>query len=317
MERTCGGAYPYSGNHLDLSGSNHPHLSHRSGNRLPTPPPPQPPKGYAGKGRGTDGPSCARLVRRDPAVVCGSPTWHGHGRRCVGRSFPFASRPWGKGHLSLPPPLTLCVWCCGRQGPTPHLGCGGDVTRQDGRAGHPQPGPEVRPAVFPASIWGQVALQGLPPIALPRQKNVSLMKPSPDLACAGRGFTLWLTRQGTVKASTHGGADASFLAQQLDGRLAPADYLWTAARFYLATIPSGEEALCGIGTFVSVASHLFSAGGWHSSAVAELLHLITRLEELHTEVQGMISPPHLSTTLLFNVPRRRSLYHNRCIAALA
>ena len=53
------------------------------------------------------------------------------------------------------------------------------------------------------------------------------------------------------------------------------------------------------------------------SAVAEILRLIERLEELHTEVQGVISPPHLATTLLFDVSRRWSQYLNRCVAALA
>ena len=81
----------------------------------------------------------------------------------------------------------------------------------------------------------------LPLLAL--VKNVLLMNPSLDPACAGGGFTLWLTRQGTVEASTRGGADASLLAQQLDGRLASADSLQTAARVRLAAIPSAEEAL--------------------------------------------------------------------------
>ena len=53
------------------------------------------------------------------------------------------------------------------------------------------------------------------------------------------------------------------------------------------------------------------------SAVAELLRLIERLEEIHTEVQGMISSPHLSTKLLFDVSRRWSQYLNTCVAALA
>ena len=112
------------------------------------------------------------------------------------------------------------------------------------------------------------------------------MNPYLDPECAGGGFTPWLTRQGTVEASTRGGADASLLAQQLDGRLASADSLRTAARVCLAAIPSAEEALRNLGTFAFVASHLFSTGGRHSSAVAELLRLIERLEELHTEVRG-------------------------------
>ena len=40
------------------------------------------------------------------------------------------------------------------------------------------------------------------------------------------------------------------------------------------------------------------------SAVSELLLLIDRLEELHIEVQRMISSPHLATTLLFDVLQR-------------
>ena len=130
------------------------------------------------------------------------------------------------------------------------------------------------------------------------------MNPSLDPAGAGGGVTPWLTRQGTVEASTRGGEDTSLLAQQLDRRLASADSLRTAVQVHLAAIPSAEEALCDLGTFAFVASHLFSAGGRNSTAVAELLRLIERLEELHTEVQGMISPPHLSTTLLFDVSRQ-------------
>ena len=53
------------------------------------------------------------------------------------------------------------------------------------------------------------------------------------------------------------------------------------------------------------------------SAVAELLRLIERLEDLHTEVQGRISFPHLATALLFDVLQRWSWYLNRYVAALA
>ena len=53
------------------------------------------------------------------------------------------------------------------------------------------------------------------------------------------------------------------------------------------------------------------------SEVAELLHLIEILEELQTEVQGMILSPHLATTLIFGVSQRWSLYLNRCVAASA
>ena len=61
-----------------------------------------------------------------------------------------------------------------------------------------------------ASFWGEEALQPPPPpplLALAR--NVSLINPSLDPACAGgEGFTPWLTRKGTVEASTRGGADS-------------------------------------------------------------------------------------------------------------
>ena len=118
-----------------------------------------------------------------------------------------------------------------------------------------------------------------------------------------------------VKASTCGGADASLLDQHLDGRLALTDSLHTSARARLACILSAEEAFRDLGTFAFVVLHLFSAGGWHSSAIAKLLRLIKRLEELQTEVQGVISSPNLATTLLVDVSRRWSLYLNRYVAA--
>ena len=52
-----------------------------------------------------------------------------------------------------------------------------------------------------------------------------------------------------------------------------------------------------------VASHLFYADRRHSPAVAETLRFIERLEELHTEMQGVVSSPHLATTLIFDVLR--------------
>ena len=148
-------------------------------------------------------------------------------------------------------------------------------------------------------------------------KNLSLLNPSLDPEYTGGGFTPWLTRQGSVKASTRGGADASVLAQQLDGRLASADSLRMDARVCLAVIPSANEALCDLGTFAFVALHLFSVGECNSSAVTKILRLIERLEEFHTKVQGMIPYPYLNTTLLYNVSRRWSQYLNMCVAASA
>ena len=79
-----------------------------------------------------------------------------------------------------------------------------------------------------------------------------------------------------------------------------------AARVRLSVILSTDEALRELRTFAIVALHLFSAGGRPLSAVAKILRLIERLEDLYTEVQGMISSPHLSTTLLYDVSQRWS-----------
>ena len=83
-----------------------------------------------------------------------------------------------------------------------------------------------------------------------------------------------MTRQRTVEASTHRGADDSLLSQQLDGRLASVDSLRIAARFFLAVILSADEVLLNLGTFLFMTLHLFSAAGPHTSAVVELLSLI-------------------------------------------
>ena len=71
--------------------------------------------GSRGRGRGTNGPRCAWPVRRHPAGVRSSDAERGDGRRGGGPSFPFTSRPGGKGGSSLPPPPTLCVWGGGRR----------------------------------------------------------------------------------------------------------------------------------------------------------------------------------------------------------
>ena len=126
-----------------------------------------------------------------------------------------------------------------------------------------------------------------------------------------------MTIQGSVKVSTHGGADSSFLLQQLYGRLSLADSLWMAARVHLAVILSVDEALHNLVTFAFAASHLFSAGRRHPYAVTELLCLIGRLEELHIELQRTISPPHLATSLLYNVLQCWIQYLKRCVAASA
>ena len=86
-----------------------------------------------------------------------------------------------------------------------------------------------------------------------------------------------MTHQGTVEASTRGGAGSPLLAQQIDVRLASSESLRTAMRVYLDCTPSTDKALRDSGTFTFVALHIFSAAGRHASAVAELLRLIKRL----------------------------------------
>ena len=131
------------------------------------------------------------------------------------------------------------------------------------------------------------------------------------------GFTPCLTRQKMVEVSTRRGSDVSLLAQHLDGRLALADSLKTYAWVRLSAIRSAYEALRDLYMFAIFSLHLLSAGGSHSSAIADLLRLIEILEELHTEVQGIISSPHLVTTLLYDVSQQCNLYLNRCVAVLA
>ena len=63
-------------------------------------------------------------------------------------------------------------------------------------------------------------------------------------------------------------------AQQLDGCLELADSLQMAATARLDVIPSTDKALRDLGTFAFVTSHLFSVGGIHLSAVADLICLI-------------------------------------------
>ena len=129
------------------------------------------------------------------------------------------------------------------------------------------------------------------------------------------GVTPWLTRQGLVEASTRGGANASLIEQKLDGRLTLADSLRMAATVRLDIIPSMDKALSNLVTFAFVALHLFSVIRRHLPAVSKLFRRIDSLEEIHPEVQGMILPPHLTTTLIFDVSRQWSHYLNMCVTA--
>ena len=70
----------------------------------------------------------------------------------------------------------------------------------------------------------------------------------------------------------------------MGGQLASADYLRTADQICLAAKLSMDEALRNLGTFAFVAVHLFSVIRRQVTVIAELLCLIERLEEIHTEV---------------------------------
>ena len=115
-----------------------------------------------------------------------------------------------------------------------------------------------------------------------------------------------MTRQGTVEASTSGGLDNSLLEHQLDGRTAYVDSLQTAYWVRLAVISSADEAFRNLGTFEFLASQLFSTGG-ATCIIINGAPLIERLEELHTEVQVIITYPHLETELIYDVLQKWSL----------
>ena len=117
-------------------------------------------------------------------------------------------------------------------------------------------------------VWGGV-LQRLPPTLGVYEKHV-FGEPLPVPSLRLGGFTPWMIHQGMVKALTRGGSDASLLAQQLDGQL---ESLWTAAQVRLATIPSADEALFGLGNFSFVASHLFYVGGGSTCSGSYGAHL--------------------------------------------
>ena len=112
-----------------------------------------------------------------------------------------------------------------------------------------------------------------------------------------------------------GGSDASFLAQQINRRLSLADSLQTATRFRLAVIPFVCKALRDLGKLAFIPLHMFSTGGRYSPAISELLRFIERLKDLHTEIQVMISYPHLATTIMYDVSWRWIHYLNRCADA--
>ena len=107
------------------------------------------------------------------------------------------------------------------------------------------------------------------------------------------------------------GSDASLLEQHLHGQISTEESLRTATFFYLEGIPSVDDGLRNLVTLAFVTLHLFYPGGHHVAVIAEILLLIEILEELRINVHGMITYLHFSTTLLFDMSRRCSLYLKR------
>ena len=70
----------------------------------------------------------------------------------------------------------------------------------------------------------------------------------------------------------------------MDDQTASAYSFQKSTRVFLATIPSVDELLCTLITFAFVVQHLFYVGGKHLMAVLEILHIIERLEYLHTKM---------------------------------
>ena len=146
-------------------------------------------------------------------------------------------------------------------------------------------------------------------------KTISLMNLSLEPACAGGRFTPWMTRQGTVEVLIHLGLDASLLAHHLYGRLASKGLLvdrhsgppgcYSVCR--RGALQLGHLCICCVAPLI--------CRGRHTEAVTEIVRIINRLEELHTEVQEMIKSSHLATTLIYNRPRKWITYLNRCVVA--
>ena len=92
--------------------------------------------------------------------------------------------------------------------------------------------------------------------------------------------------------------------QHLNDSLASADSVQIAPWVRLAVIPSADEALCFLAAFFFIVLHLFSAeGGGDVAAVADLLRINERLEGIYTKVKGENKPPHLATTMFYDMPR--------------
>ena len=133
------------------------------------------------------------------------------------------------------------------------------------------------------------------------------MNPYLDPDCSWGGFRSCNVRQVIVEALTCMGSDASLLAQQLYVQLASADSFLKSTRVCVDATQSTYEAIRDLGTFAFIASYLLSMGRRHATVIMDILYLIERLEELHTEVQGKITPPHLSTALIYYMSRLWSM----------
>ena len=126
-----------------------------------------------------------------------------------------------------------------------------------------------------------------------------------------------MLRQGKIESYTHWGAYTYLLVQSLDGQVALVDCLQKSTIVRMEAIQYADETLRNLGTFTFFPSHIFYWGGRHLSVVTELFCFIDILKGLQAKVLGVLSSPHLSTILIYELPRRWRLYLNRCVNVLA
>ena len=92
-------------------------------------------------------------------------------------------------------------------------------------------------------VFGGLAHFSAPLTLLAFIKNVTLLKPSLDLSCTGRGFTPCTTCPGTIDLLTCGGTYTSIMAQKLDGKLISMNSLRIAVQVFMDRILSTDKAL--------------------------------------------------------------------------
>ena len=125
-----------------------------------------------------------------------------------------------------------------------------------------------------------------------------------------------MNRQGKFELSIRYGSDTYILVQQIDESLTLEDTIQTSVRVHLEVISTANDDLHDLGTFDCVVLHLFMAYKHHSMAVEGHLCLVDRSEELYTDFQRMLKPPHLSSTLLYGINCSFEQIKNRSVTTL-